>query len=106
MINNPIGSHYVRGWDEDLKQLKHYRWMRNQIVHEPNYSEENMCEFGDAEWLNEFHSRICHKTIRWHSIARHAILRLRKNQGKHNQPNQQIIHTQNIKRKHQDLQAV
>ena len=58
MINNPIGSRYVRGWDEDLKHLKHYRWVRNQIVHEPDCSEENMCEYGDSEWLNDFHSRI------------------------------------------------
>ena len=58
MINNPIGSHYVCGWDEDLKQLKHYRWVRNKIVHEPDCSEENMCEYGDSEWLNDFHSRI------------------------------------------------
>ncbi len=58
MINTPIGSRYVLGWDEDLKSLKHYRWVRNQIVHEPDCSEENMCELGDAEWLNNFHSRI------------------------------------------------
>ena len=58
MINNPIGSRYVCGWDEDLKHLKHYRWVRNQIVHEPDCSEENMCEYGDSEWLNDFHSRI------------------------------------------------
>ena len=58
MINNPIGSRYVCGWDEDLKHLKHYRWVRNQIVHEPDCSEENMCEYGDSEWLNNFHSRI------------------------------------------------
>lgn len=58
MINNPIGSRYVHGWDEDLKKLKHYRWVRNQIVHEPNCSEENMCEYGDAEWIDNFRSRI------------------------------------------------
>ena len=58
MINTPIGSRYVLGWEEDLKQLKHYRWVRNQIVHEPDCSEENMCECGDAEWLDNFHSRI------------------------------------------------
>lgn len=58
MINNPIGSRYVRDWEEDLKQLKHYRWVRNQIVHEPGCTEENMCEYGDIEWLNNFHLRI------------------------------------------------
>ena len=58
MARNPIGSRFVPGWDEDLKQLKHYRWVRNQIVHEPNCTEENMCEYGDAQWLNNFRSRI------------------------------------------------
>ena len=58
MINTPIGARYVPGWDEDLKQLKHYRWVRNQIVHEPGCNEENMCEPGDAEWLDNFRSHI------------------------------------------------
>ena len=58
MARNPIGSRFVPGWDEDLKQLKHYRWVRNQIVHEPNCTEENMCEYGDAQWLENFRSRI------------------------------------------------
>ena len=51
-------SRYVSSWDNDLKQLKHYRWIRNQIVHEPNCTEENMCEYEDAKWLDNFHSRI------------------------------------------------
>ena len=51
-------SRYVSSWDNDLKQLKHYRWIRNQIVHEPNCTEENMCEYEDAKWLENFHSRI------------------------------------------------
>jgi len=58
MINTPIGARYVSGWDEDLKQLKHYRWVRNQIVHDPGCTEENMCEYGDAQWLDNFRSRI------------------------------------------------
>ena len=58
MINTPIGVRYVQGWDDDLKQLKHYRWVRNQIVHDPGCTEENMCEYGDAQWLDNFRSRI------------------------------------------------
>ena len=58
MINTPIGARYVSGWDEDLKQLKHYRWVRNQIVHDPGCTEENMCEYEDAQWLDNFRSRI------------------------------------------------
>ena len=35
------GSSAVHGWNEDLKKLKHYRWVRNQIVHDPDYEEED-----------------------------------------------------------------
>ncbi len=56
------GSHYVRGWDDDLKQLKRYRWIRNKIVHEPDCTEENMCKPGDALWLDNFYSRIMNRT--------------------------------------------
>lgn len=58
MIGKPDGSYYVSGWNEDLKQLKHYRWVRNQIVHEPGCTEENMCEPDDMRWLDNFYSRI------------------------------------------------
>ena len=62
MLNNPRGSFLVRGWENDLKQLKHYRWIRNQIVHEPDCYEENMCEAGDDEWLDDFYERIINQT--------------------------------------------
>lgn len=62
MQNTPRGSFYVRRWDEDLKKLKHYRWIRNQIAHEPGCTEENMCEFGDSAWLDDFYSRIMNGT--------------------------------------------
>lgn len=58
MLGKPNGSYYVSGWNEDLKQLKHYRWVRNQIVHEPGCTEENMCEPGDVQWLDDYYSRI------------------------------------------------
>lgn len=29
MLKTPLDSYFVSGWDEDLKQLKHYRWVRN-----------------------------------------------------------------------------
>lgn len=52
------GAFYVRDWDDVLKQLKHYRWVRNQIVHNPGCTEENMCNDHDARWLDNFYSRI------------------------------------------------
>ena len=58
MLRTPRGSYYVRTWDEDLKNLKHYRWVRNQISHEPGCTEQNMCDPKDELWLDEFYSRI------------------------------------------------
>ena len=62
MENTPRGSYLVRGWDDDLKQLKHYRWVRNQIAHEPDCTEQNMCEPCDTVWLDDFYSRIMNQT--------------------------------------------
>lgn len=62
MRNTTQGSYLVRGWDEDLKQLKHYRWIRNQIVHEPDCDEENMCSEDDTQWIENFYSRIMNQT--------------------------------------------
>lgn len=62
MINTPGGSFYVKHWNEDLKKLKHYRWVRNQIVHEPNCNESNMCKPEDELWLEDFYSRIMNQT--------------------------------------------
>ena len=62
MINTPRGSFYVRTWDDDLKNLKHYRWVRNQISHEPGCTESNMCEPEDVTWLDQFYARIMNQT--------------------------------------------
>lgn len=55
-------SFYVFNWNDDLKQLKHYRWIRNQIFHEPNCTEENMCEYVDAQWIDDFYDRIMNQS--------------------------------------------
>jgi hypothetical protein len=62
MNNTPQGAHLVCGWDDDLKQLKHYRWIRNQIVHDPGCTEENMCSDYDTQWITNFYSRIMNQT--------------------------------------------
>ena len=62
MENTPKGSYLVQGWDEDFKRLKHYRWIRNQIAHEPNCTEENMCEYVDAQWIDDFYDRIMNQS--------------------------------------------
>ena len=62
MIKNPNGSFYVEGWNSDLKQLKHYRWVRNKIVHEFDCYEEDLCDIDDIRWLEDFYSRIMNQT--------------------------------------------
>ncbi len=62
MENTRNGAFRVEGWDEDFKKLKHYRWVRNQITHEPACSEANMCEPGDEIWLEQFYARIMNQT--------------------------------------------
>ena len=62
MYATPQGSRYVKSWNEDLRKLKHYRWLRNQIVHEPDCSEENMCTPEDELWIDDFYSRILNQT--------------------------------------------
>lgn len=62
MENTPQGAYTVNGWQEDLKQLKHYRWVRNQIAHSPDCTEENMCVFSDTEWVIDFYNRIMDQT--------------------------------------------
>ena len=62
MLRTPRGSHYVRSWNEDLKKLKHYRWIRNQISHEPDCTEQNMCNPEDELWLENFYSRIMNQS--------------------------------------------
>ena len=62
MKNKPRGSYLVKGWDKDLKDLDHYRWVRNQISHNPECSEENMCTDADTEWIDNFYVRIMNQT--------------------------------------------
>lgn len=62
MENTPKGPLCVKGWDEDLKKLKHYRWIRNKISHDPECNESNMCVPSDCVWLNNFYSRFLKQT--------------------------------------------
>lgn len=62
MTNLSLDLRYILDRNDDLKQLKHYRWVRNQIVHEPNCTEENMCEPEDVVWIDNFYSRIMKQT--------------------------------------------
>ena len=62
MVRLADGSRRISGWDSDLKQLKHYRWARNQIAHEPDCYEEELCGAEDVEWIENFYDRIMTQT--------------------------------------------
>ena len=83
MISLPRGAYLVRGWDDDLKRLKHYRWVRNQIAHELDCSEENMCEPSDVVWIDVFYSRIMNQTdpLAMHTHSVQAINSKKKAAG-------------------------
>lgn len=49
------GRAMVPSWQEDYRQLKHVRWLRNQIAHEPGATN---CTWADVGWLEEFHDRL------------------------------------------------
>lgn len=76
MEQEPKGEIYVAGWKRDYLQLKHYRYIRNQIAHENYANESDMCSDRDTVWLDEFYQRImqqidplalCYKETRLHS---------------------------------------
>lgn len=62
MSDKPRGAYLVSGWEADLKRLRHCRRIRNQIAHEPDYSETDMCLPEDAKWLDDFYARIKNQT--------------------------------------------
>lgn len=62
MEGNVRGARYVAGWESDLKKLKHYRWVRNRIVHDPEFSEEDLTGQEDVRWLEDFYDRIMDQT--------------------------------------------
>lgn len=51
-------SRKIVGWEDDYRNLKKYRYMRNRIVHENNVDEETLCSETDEMWLEQFHERI------------------------------------------------
>ena len=62
MEDTPRGVFLVRSWSDDFKCLKHYRWLRNRIAHDPGCTEDNMCTEADVLWLDDFYDRIMHQT--------------------------------------------
>jgi len=47
--------YWITEWNNEYRQLKHIRWLRNQIVHSTGYVE---CTQYDLDWLKDFHNRL------------------------------------------------
>lgn len=56
------GNRYVKTWNEDYKQLKYYRHIRNMIVHDVDCEEKDMCDIKDTKWINNFYKRILNQS--------------------------------------------
>lgn len=53
-----IDRQYVITWEEDYKQLKHVRWVRNQLAHEVGILNSDICSDDDLNWVQSFYDRI------------------------------------------------
>ncbi len=62
MLNISDGKCYVSCWEDDLKNLKYYRFIRNRITHDVACTEDNMCSLEDVAWLDNFYSRIMNQS--------------------------------------------
>lgn len=49
---------YVFTFENDYKQLKHVRHIRNQLAHEIGVINSDICTEDDLEWVRSFHERI------------------------------------------------
>ena len=47
--------YWLTEWNDEYRQLKHIRWLRNQITHSTGYVE---CTQSDLDWLKDFHNRL------------------------------------------------
>ena len=54
----PYNRRYVFTWEDDYKQLKHVRWVRNQLAHEVGTLSSDICTEDDLDWVQSFNNRI------------------------------------------------
>ena len=47
--------YWITEWNDEYRQLKHVRWLRNQIAHSTGTVD---CTQFDLEWLKGFHNRL------------------------------------------------
>ena len=52
----------VQSWNDDLKQLRHVRWIRTDLSHRPGSFEETVCTQDDIDWIHEFYIKLLNQT--------------------------------------------
>lgn len=92
MENTPHGPLRVSNWDKDLSMLKRCRWLRNQIVHDPDCTESNMVEPEDNAWLTDFYSRLLNQADPL-ALYEKAVKRPAKSKQARSHPAEQPIPT-------------
>ena len=55
------GPKYIKYWDNDLRMLKHVRWIRNKLVHEVDY-DSGICGTRDCDFIELFRQRLYDET--------------------------------------------
>lgn len=53
---------YVLSWETTYKQLKHIRWVRNQLAHEVGTLDSDICTMKDLEYVRSFYDSILNGT--------------------------------------------
>ncbi len=52
----------VPSWENDLKMLKHIRWVRNELAHEIGTLGSELCQESDLQFTIDFHDKILSRT--------------------------------------------
>ena len=58
MESEYLGEKYVSTWKIDLKELKHVRWVRNQLSHEVGTLQSDICSQDDLNYVEYFYKKI------------------------------------------------
>ena len=56
------GNRKLPFWDDVLRKLKNYRYMRNMYVHDVDTSQYDICTKEDIVWLDKFYNSIMETT--------------------------------------------
>lgn len=86
----------INSSDTIYKQLKHMRWVRNQLAHEVGAFESDLCNQEDIDWLIDFYNSIMNGTDPLAKLGKAE--RMKKTQEK-NSINENKIYMHNSKEK-------